>query len=87
MTRTTSVLGFALVAFLAGSLGYLAGGGGRVGGPAAPPGFGGAPPSFAEIVERFEKYNLRALMVVDEFSRLVGLISIEDVFSHLVEEE
>ncbi len=42
---------------------------------------------FPEIVERFEKYNLRALMVVDEFSRLVGLISIEDVFSHLVSED
>jgi serine protease Do len=52
MTRTTSVLGFVLVAFLAGSLGYLAGGGGRVGAPAAPPGFGGAPPSFAEVVAR-----------------------------------
>ena len=52
MTRTTTVLGFVLVAFLAGSLGYLAGGGGRVGAPPAPPGFGGAPPSFAEIVAR-----------------------------------
>jgi serine protease Do len=52
MTRATSVLGFALVAFLAGSLGYLAGGGGRVGAPAAPPGLGGAPPSFAEVVAR-----------------------------------
>jgi serine protease Do len=52
MTRTTSVLGLVLVAFLAGSLGYLAGGGGRIGGPPAPPGFGGAPPSFAEVVAR-----------------------------------
>jgi serine protease Do len=52
MTRATSVLGLALVAFLAGSLGYLAGGGGRVGAPAAPPGLGGAPPSFAEVVAR-----------------------------------
>ena len=42
---------------------------------------------FREVVERFEKYNLRALMVVDEFSRLVGLISIEDVFSRLVTED
>jgi serine protease Do len=52
MTRATSVLGLALVAFLAGSLGYLAGGGGRVGAPVAPPGLGGAPPSFAEVVAR-----------------------------------
>ncbi len=52
MTRATSVLGLALVAFLAGSLGYLAGGGGRVAAPAAPPGLGGAPPSFAEVVAR-----------------------------------
>ncbi len=52
MTRATSVLGLALVAFLAGSLGYLAGGGGRVAAPAAPLGFGGAPPSFAEVVAR-----------------------------------
>jgi len=43
--------------------------------------------SFKDVVERFEKYHLRALMVVDEFSRLVGLISIEDVFSHLVGED
>ena len=42
---------------------------------------------FEDVVERFEKYHLRALMVVDEFSRLVGLISIEDVFSHLVGED
>ncbi len=40
---------------------------------------------FDEVVERFDKYNLRALMVVDEFARLVGLISIEDVFGRLVE--
>ena len=42
---------------------------------------------FQEIVERFDKYNLRALMVVDEYQRLVGLISIEDVFGHLVSED
>ena len=52
MTRATSLLGLALVAFLAGTLGYLAGGGGRVAAPVAPPGFGGAPPSFAEVVAR-----------------------------------
>jgi serine protease Do len=52
MTRAASVLGLALAAFLAASLGYLAGGGGRLAAPAAPPGFGGAPPSFAEVVAR-----------------------------------
>jgi serine protease Do len=52
MTRATSVLGFALVAFLAGAVGYLAGGGGRVSAPPALTGFGGAPPSFAEVVAR-----------------------------------
>jgi serine protease Do len=52
MTRASSVLGLALVAFLAGSLGYLAGGGGRLSVPSAPPGFGGAPPSFADVVAR-----------------------------------
>ncbi len=40
---------------------------------------------FKEIVERFEKYHLRALAVVDDFGELVGLISIEDVLSRLVE--
>ncbi len=39
---------------------------------------------FAEVVERFEKYHLRALAVTDEFGRLVGLINIEDVFSRVV---
>jgi Mg/Co/Ni transporter MgtE len=38
---------------------------------------------FKEIVERFEKYHLRALVVTDEFGELVGLINIEDVFSRL----
>jgi len=37
-----------------------------------------------EVVERFEKYHLRSLAVVDEFGRLAGLISIEDVLSRIV---
>ena len=37
-----------------------------------------------EVVERFGKYHLRALAVVDEFGELVGIISIEDVLSRLV---
>lgn len=41
---------------------------------------------FDEIVERFEKYHLRALAVVDDFGRLAGLINIEDVLSRLVAE-
>ena len=36
-----------------------------------------------DVVERFEKYNLRALAVVNEFDRLVGLISVEDVLRRL----
>lgn len=40
-----------------------------------------------EVVERFEKYHLRALTVVDEFGLLIGLISIEDMFSYLVGED
>ena len=39
---------------------------------------------FREVVERFEKYHLRALAVVDEFGRLTGMINIEDVLSRLV---
>lgn len=39
---------------------------------------------FQEVVERFEKYHLRALAVVDDFGRLKGLINIEDVLSRLV---
>ena len=39
-----------------------------------------------EVVERFEKYHLRALCVVDELGALVGLISIEDLLSQLVGE-
>ena len=38
---------------------------------------------FTEVVDRFEKYHLRALAVVNEFGALVGLISIEDVLSRL----
>ena len=41
---------------------------------------------FKEIVERIEKYHLRALAVTDEYGELVGLINIEDVFSHLAAE-
>jgi Mg/Co/Ni transporter MgtE len=39
---------------------------------------------FGEVVERFEKYHLRALAVVDEFGDLKGIINIEDVLSRLV---
>jgi serine protease Do len=52
MTRAASVLGVALVAFLAAALGYVSGGGGRVAAPAPRSGFGVAPPSFAEVVAR-----------------------------------
>jgi magnesium transporter len=41
---------------------------------------------FKELVRLFEKYHLRALPVTDEFGALVGLISIEDVFSRLAAE-
>ncbi len=39
---------------------------------------------FKEIVERFDKYHLRALAVIDEYGELVGLINIEDVFGRVV---
>ncbi len=39
----------------------------------------------SEVVERFEKYHLRGLAVVDEFGHLIGLIAIEDLFSRLAE--
>jgi magnesium transporter len=39
---------------------------------------------FKDVVERFEKYHLRALAVVDEFGDLKGIINIEDVLSRLV---
>jgi Mg/Co/Ni transporter MgtE len=39
---------------------------------------------FRDVLERFEKYHLRALSVTDEFGVLVGLISIEDVLRRLV---
>lgn len=38
---------------------------------------------FREVLERFEKYHLRALGVVDEFGVLIGIIGIDDVFSRL----
>lgn len=41
---------------------------------------------FEEVLERFEKYHLRALAVTNEFGELVGLINIEDVLSRLAEE-
>lgn len=41
---------------------------------------------FEEVVERFDKYNLRALAVVDESGSLAGLISIEDVFRRLAQD-
>lgn len=46
------------------------------------------PPStrFSEVVERFDKYNLRALAVVDEGGGLAGIINIEDVFRRLAQE-
>ncbi len=50
MTRATFVLGLALAAFVAGSIGYLAGGGGRVSAPMSPPGLFGSAPSFADVV-------------------------------------
>jgi CBS domain-containing protein len=42
---------------------------------------------FREVVERFEKYHLRALAVIDEFGNLKGMINIEDVLSRLVKGE
>jgi Mg/Co/Ni transporter MgtE len=42
---------------------------------------------FREVVERFEKYHLRALAVIDEFGDLKGIINIEDVLSRLVKGE
>jgi CBS domain-containing protein len=39
---------------------------------------------FREVVERFEKYHLRALAVVDEMGDLKGIINIEDVLTRLV---
>lgn len=38
-----------------------------------------------DVVERFEKYHLRGLAVTDEFGFLMGLITIEDLFSRLAE--
>jgi len=39
--------------------------------------------TFAEVVEWFEKYHLRALPVADEYGKLIGLISVEDVVRRL----
>jgi Mg/Co/Ni transporter MgtE len=39
----------------------------------------------SEVIERFEKYHLRGLAVVDDFGALVGLISIEDLLTYLIE--
>jgi CBS domain-containing protein len=39
---------------------------------------------FKDVVERFEKYHLRALAVVDDLGDLKGIINIEDVLSRLV---
>ena len=44
------------------------------------------PASIADVVERFAKYHLRALAVVDDHGRLCGMINIEDVLSRLVSE-
>jgi serine protease Do len=52
MARGTALLGFVLVAFLGGTLGFLAGGGGRFTAPSAPAGFSGTPPSLADVVAR-----------------------------------
>jgi CBS domain-containing protein len=41
----------------------------------------------AEVVERFDKYNLRALAVVEEGGGLAGIINIEDVFRRLAQED
>ena len=43
--------------------------------------------TFAEVVDWFEKYHLRSLAVTDEHSRVVGLISVEDVLSRLARRE
>lgn len=47
------------------------------------------PPStpIADVVERFGKYNLRALAVVEEGGGLAGIINIEDVFRRLAQED
>jgi magnesium transporter len=41
--------------------------------------------TLAEVVERFEKYHLRGLAVVDVSGYLIGLITIEDLLSRLAE--
>jgi magnesium transporter len=47
----------------------------------------GASATVAEVVDWFEKYHLRGLAVTDEYGRLVGLISVEDVLSRLARRE
>jgi sporulation protein YlmC with PRC-barrel domain len=42
---------------------------------------------FAEVVEWFEKYQLRSLPVADVNGRLIGLISVEDVLRRLARRE
>ena len=52
MTRAASLLGLAVVAALAATVGYQAGGGGRIWSAGALPGAAGAPASLAEVVAR-----------------------------------
>jgi flagellar motility protein MotE (MotC chaperone)/sporulation protein YlmC with PRC-barrel domain len=40
---------------------------------------------FRDILERFDKYHLRGLAVVNEYGELAGLIAIEDVLGRVVE--
>jgi len=36
-----------------------------------------------EVFELFDKYNLRSLTVVDEATRPIGMITVDDVVSHM----
>ena len=36
-----------------------------------------------EVFEIFDKYNLRSLTVVDQHTRPVGMITVDDVVSHM----
>ena len=40
----------------------------------------------ADVFDLFDKYNLRMLTVVDEHSRPMGAITVDDVVSRLVKE-
>ena len=40
----------------------------------------------ADVIELFDKYNLRMLTVVDENSRPMGAITVDDVVSQIGEE-